>query len=280
MAQHKVQIIKLFNNGDEHFHVRHTLVRGSHKNPPVLLLHGLDGSFDKPHNLAFAAATRRAGFSTLEINARYSASNDSYGVPDDFTISGHIADIETAVRWVEDHHPEWLKTGKPILIGHSMGGIAVVESASRHKSRYSRVIALGAVASGKSLTDILARDESWKAGRHEENPFGNTGKSHRITTKKWREWETHDLAKIAPYITVPVEFITGALDDLTPGEYVRAIAALMPDARFTAVPDANHIFRNRHEELMLNEIYEGISAALHMKSAQLAHIWRPTEREL
>src|SRR5262245_52507560 len=92
-------------------------------------IHGHASGQDTPHNRIFAGVFNERGHPTLRIEARHSNSNGADGEIDGFTMGGNVDDVKTPLRCVQLYQGDWLKAGKPILSGHSMGGYSVLRAA-------------------------------------------------------------------------------------------------------------------------------------------------------
>jgi pimeloyl-ACP methyl ester carboxylesterase len=145
-----------------------------------------------------------------------SSANASPGAPDDFTMSGHVADAEAALRWAETARDElgW-RRDPPTLVGHSMGAYAALRLAAERPAL--GVVAMSPVRSGAALIAARRREGAAALARlRAELPHAET------------EWPAHDLASVAGRISAPVAIVVGADDTLTPPEDARALAATLP----------------------------------------------------
>jgi uncharacterized protein len=93
------------------------LAAGAGPHPTVLLLHGLPGN---EQNLDLAQAIRRAGWNVMTMHYR-----GSWGSAGRFSLRNCIEDAQAAVAFLRDPkvvHQYGLRSGRLVVIGHSMGG--------------------------------------------------------------------------------------------------------------------------------------------------------------
>ncbi|HZK98303.1 MAG TPA: alpha/beta fold hydrolase [Caulobacteraceae bacterium] len=105
------------------------LVAGAGVHPTVVLFHGLPGN---EKNLDLAQAIRRAGWNVITLNYR-----GSWGSPGAFRFGQTLEDADAALAFVRDPgHAKFLgiDTGRLVIIGHSMGGWVVINTAAHDKT--------------------------------------------------------------------------------------------------------------------------------------------------
>jgi alpha-beta hydrolase superfamily lysophospholipase len=108
---------------------------GKQSAPTIIILHGWGGNAELM--LPLAHPFYQAGMNVLLIDARNHGRSDSSGHS---SIPRFAQDIDSAMDWLTQH-----RSGKVILLGHSVGGGAVLFSASRRKD-ISAVISISAFA--------------------------------------------------------------------------------------------------------------------------------------
>jgi len=98
---------------------------GAGPHPTVILLHGFPGN---ERNLDLAQSIRRAGWDVLFFDYR-----GSWGTPGDFSFTHCIEDTQSALAYLRDPSTAAKLRSDPktiVLVGHSMGGFAALETAA------------------------------------------------------------------------------------------------------------------------------------------------------
>ena len=110
---------------------------GSGPRPTVLLLHGYPGD---ENNYDLAHAFQRAGYTTVIFHYR-----GTWGSEGLFSLSHVLEDVTSALTFIKDHSGEntyQFDANRLILIGHSMGGFAALQTAGN----VSGLLGVGAIA--------------------------------------------------------------------------------------------------------------------------------------
>ncbi|MBL8521863.1 MAG: alpha/beta hydrolase [Betaproteobacteria bacterium] len=155
---------------------------------------------------------------------------------------------------------------KAVLVGHSMGSLAVLDCVARYPSRATKAVLIGCgvpMAVSDALLDA-ARNRPHEAfdmlnlwGHAPQLKWGKNptpGTSSLMAYKRLLESSApgvlaNDLAACGAYApdtarlqsaTVPVLLLTGTRDLLTPAKAGAALAKQLPNARFVTVPDCGH----------------------------------------
>ena len=105
------------------------LAAGAGQHPTVVLFHGLPGN---EKNLDLAQAIRRAGWNVITLNYR-----GSWGSPGAFRFEQNFEDADAALAFVRDPANVTalgIDVGRIVIIGHSMGGWVVVNTAAHDKA--------------------------------------------------------------------------------------------------------------------------------------------------
>lgn len=216
--------------------------------------HGLFSGSETPHNTSFAAILRNHGFATIQVDATNSNNNASGGNISKFTIERHALDLLESIDRVTQYHRTFLPE-KFALVGHSMGGISVLENAARPQIRnhVDFVLALAPVISGKHLEAGWQQDEpeqyaSWKQeGVYHVSAEAPYNKSGTLPFSAWREWNTHNIYEQAQDIKSRSLFVAGGNDLLTPADDTEAFASSLPSglsAQSITIPKATHRLKN------------------------------------
>ncbi|QAT50422.1 alpha/beta fold hydrolase [Caproiciproducens sp. NJN-50] len=110
---------------------------GDGPRPTVLLLHGYPGD---ENNYDLAHAFQRAGYSTVIFHYR-----GTWGSEGLFSLSHVLEDVSSALDFIRNHSGEntyQFDADRLVLIGHSMGGFAALETAANT----SGLLGVGAIA--------------------------------------------------------------------------------------------------------------------------------------
>jgi pimeloyl-ACP methyl ester carboxylesterase len=173
--------------------------------------------------------------------------------------------IEAAADWIV-HLLDNGGIERAVLVGHSMGSLAVLDCAARHADRVSKAVLIGCgvpMAVSDALMDAAhqrpheAFDMLNLWGHAPQLKWGKNptpGTSSLMAYKRLLEKSApgvlvNDLAACAAYApdaarlssaTAPVLMVTGARDLMTPPKAGAALAKQLPNARFVTVPDCGH----------------------------------------
>ncbi len=227
---------------------------GSKPNGLAFMEHGLFSGSETTHNAAFAVLFRNHGFATIQVDATNSNNNASGGDVSRFTIERHTLDLQETIDHVTEHYRPFLPQ-KFALVGHSMGGISVIENAAHPQIRdhVDFVVALAPVISGKHLEAGWQQDEpeqyaAWReTGIYPvgaESPYNQSG---ILPFSAWHEWNMHNAYEHGQRIKSPVLFVAGGGDLLTPAEDAEVFAASLPadlGIQSVTIPKATHRLKN------------------------------------
>ena len=220
--------------------------KGRDKTKPLIFkIHGLASFSDSPHNALIRQILEDLGFSIVEVDATNSNNNKSGGELKEFTIGQHTEDLQYAIQWVEQNEPGWL-TQKFGLAGHSMGGIAVLETAAQMAEKIAFVMAFSSVISGEQFKNALTPDAlaAWKKEGLKELAQNDSRKIAYVPWDKAEEFMTHDIQKDAHKLTMPVLCVVGKDDEVTPYPDVEDFTKLLtnPKNQTILIPGADHCF--------------------------------------
>jgi len=105
------------------------LAAGAGEHPTAVIFHGLPGN---EKNLDLAQAIRRAGWNAVAFNYR-----GSWGSPGEFRFAGNLEDADAVLAYVRDPKTAaalGVDVKRIVIIGHSMGGWVVVNTAAHDRS--------------------------------------------------------------------------------------------------------------------------------------------------
>lgn len=178
-----------------------------------------------------------------------------------------------------------------VLVGHSMGGMAVMAFASRHPNLSDQVRALGLIATTASLQSKRAQallrlaaaplPDSLTESRHLAGndlvrlaagklAYGARPSLHLVDStlelalgqdSSDRIGATvgllgHDLRDAIGHVSQPTLVVAGVLDQMVPLDDVTELADLVPGAVFVSYPDAGHMVIWEEHEAIANELFE------------------------
>jgi len=228
----------------------------------LLLLHGGGGSI-ADHPVIDSLAEK------FEVIAPTHPGFDGTKVPDHFDGMTELVHFYLDVL-------DALEIENAILLGISMGGWLAAELASINCQQFSKVILVDAVGvkiggpTDRDVVDVFGIPPNEAAKLMYHNP-GNARDmstlsdeevaalaSNRIALGLYT-WEPYmhnpKLPQRLHRITVPTLLIWGESDQLVTPEYGRAYADLMPNAKFTSIPEAGHSPYAEQTELFVREVF-------------------------
>jgi pimeloyl-ACP methyl ester carboxylesterase len=226
----------------------------------VLLFHGNTMNFYTGAPRFLPPVLTRLGYACLAFNRR---GHDILAIRDSRTAEGAafqtyreaIEDNEIAARWVAEKG-----FARPIVIGHSNGGMLAVRHVAQHPETPALVL-LSAHCGGKNMlpltskAGLLAQDrlEEITAEAKKKNPKDLIllpGWWYVITAESFLDLANcPDILELAPKIGCPVLYIRGdkELRDLYPAEEF-ARRAKGP-CEVEIVPDCGHFYLGREDEI-------------------------------
>ena len=198
----------------------------------LVILHGWGGNAELM--LPVAAPFHKAGINILLIDSRNHGKSD----PDSFSSMPRFAeDLNKSIEWLQKYHPN--KCQKIAVLGHSVGGSAVLLAASKNKN-IDAVISISAFA-----------HPEWLMQRFLENlhlRFLRLPQFFIAFILRYIQWIIgHSFADIASLhvvcdVEVPILLVHGKEDTVVPIEDARAIIKHCPDPHITLfeIDDAGH----------------------------------------
>ena len=180
-----------------------------------------------------ARAMTDAGVAVLRFD--FTGLGQSEGAFEDTSFSSNLADLLSAVAWLEEHHraPE-------ILFGHSLGGTAVLQVAEKVPSAVA-VATIGSPADPGHVTHMLKGAE----GALRDNGLAEVqlgGRPFMIRQQFVDDLEAHDLSTAIASLRKAVLIMHAPLDDVVEIDNASALflAAKHPKS-FVSLDDADHL---------------------------------------
>lgn len=217
--------------------------------PAVLLLHGW-GTSRRVWDAQLAALT--PGHRTVTVDWRGCGASARLAAGATFEqATGDLLAVMDA-----------LGLAAPVIVGSSLGGAFALELARTAPERVAGVVAVAspghrAVERGAELAALRAALHAdrraalqawvphWFGPRAEPGMVAETMGLIRGAAEHVDEWLAvlgrYDPREWLPRLSVPVEFVHGALDAEIPVAVAEESAALVPGGRLTVVPDAGHM---------------------------------------
>jgi len=195
--------------------------------PPVLLLAGGPGCVNYLPDGAADGPAR-----TIAPDPR--GVGGSGGGPHD--LARALADLEEIRRHVGVER--WA------VVGHSFGADLALAYALEHPAAVRTMVA----ACGTGVQNDRDWSAAHHAGAHEEPDLGiaYSVTVHAALLTSWREWiKQPDLLRRLSRLDVSVEVVVAA-GDIRPSWPARQVAALVPGARLTELPDVPHDLWHTH----------------------------------
>ncbi len=209
--------------------------------PPVgsaLFAHCFTCSKDQHTTSRLARALTEEGYLTLAFDM--TGLGDSGGDFAATTFSSSVGDVvRAAVALIERG------AGPCVLVGHSLGGAAVVVAAERIHT----VSAVVTVAAPPRVDHILGLFDTAAVERLEAEGSAEVdigGRPFRIGRAFLDELDRHDPLAVAARLGIPLLAVAGGADTVVaPGEVRRLAEAAGERGTFVLVPGADHLFSGR-----------------------------------
>lgn len=186
-----------------------------------------------------ARAMTDAGVAVLRFD--FTGLGQSEGAFEDTSFSSNLADLLSAVAWLEEHHraPE-------ILFGHSLGGTAVLQVAAQVPSAVA-VATIGSPADPGHVTHMLKGAE----GALRENGIAEVqlgGRPFLIRQQFVDDLASHDLSKTIASLRKAVLVMHAPLDDIVEIDNASELfmAAKHPKS-FVSLDDADHLLSKNED---------------------------------
>ncbi len=193
-------------------------VEGRPGAPAVLVVHGY--ASHAGDLLQVAPALVAAGMSVLLLDLRGHGRSAWEGRP---TPQVFAEDLEVGLDWLAANE----LVGAVALLGHSMGGSAVIRAAARHPE-VQAVVAVAAVAD-PTLTAIGV----WPAGV-------NKVLMDRMARRTGIDPSVNFARNVIGLLDIPVLLVHGELDRVVPVRHAHVLKKAQPNAELLVLPEANH----------------------------------------
>lgn len=212
--------------------------------PMVILYHGLCDSKETQPQVALADYALHHQMAVLRVD--FNGHGDSDGVQEEMTIQNEVEDAEAILEYALSLS----FVSKIIVIGHSQGGLVASLVAGKNPDKIDGLILLAPAA-------IL--EECAKTGDFRFVKFDPNNIPDRIKIHGWDFWLGRKYLEEARNLKVyensknykgKVCLIQGEEDDLVPAKYAIQYERIYKDCRLYFIPECNHVFEGRLDELL------------------------------
>ncbi len=232
--------------------ILHTPEIASDKMPAVLFLHGFTGTKVEPHRIFVktARALMKRGFSALRFDFR--GCGDSGGECEDATVSGEIADAQTALKFLRGQ--PHVNPDRIAIIGMSMGG-AVASHVVAKEPQIKSLVLWAPVADGPAILQRIATPAA--VGGLLASGFADHN-GWRVSMKLVEEFQEMQPAKELAKANCPALVLHGGNDETVPVEqselYAKALSNGARKFKRHVITGAPHTFdRADWEETVIQE---------------------------
>lgn len=200
----------------------------------VLLAHCFTCSKDLAVNTRLAAGLAAAGYHVLRFD--FTGLGESGGDFERSTIGAHLGDLLAAAQWMIDH-----RLGPTALVGHSLGGAAVLLGAARIRP-VKAVVTIGAPSDPGHIRALIDKDAEARA--HQEGCIyvEIAGRTFPISDALLHDLDRYPLEEVVAVMGKPLLVIHPGADRVVPiteGERIFSFAA-QPKS-FVPLPGSDHL---------------------------------------
>jgi putative redox protein len=189
-----------------------------------------------------ATGIEDGGFAVLRFD--FTGLGESEGDFAETTVTTNVLDLEAAARFMSRRG-----FGSSVMVGHSLGGAAVLLAASRVLD-VGAVAVVGAPASADHVAHLFAEQDVAAALTEGRVRVQIAGRPFDISADFFRDLERHDRLEHITRLGHPVLVVHGTSDTIVDiGEGERIFAAARQPRWFAAIPGADHLFTEpRHAD--------------------------------
>ena len=186
------------------------------------------------------------GFGVLSLD--FTGLGESEGTFSDTNFTSNIDDIEAAANYLTENH-----ISPSLLVGHSLGGTAVIKAASRLDS-VKAIATIGSPAEPEHVTKLLKSNisEIEKQGFSEVDIGGNTFK---IKKQFLDDLEEYSISSVLPEMRKSFMFMHSPQDQIVD---IENAATLFKNARhpksFVTLDGADHLLSGKSDSLYAGSV--------------------------
>ncbi len=217
----------------------------------AIIQHGYGGYMDELHLVSFAKTFLENGYNVLLTDSSNSM-NEADGRIDDATIQTHYEDLQDIIQWTaqQDWHQEPFA-----LLGHSLGGMSVLNYAINNPDKISVLIPAAAVINKELM------DEAYQKNMPDDYQNLINGKTRLKVSEKYPDKNGHqtyhwfesmkdyDVLPNASNITSPTLLLVGEHDEPTPPEHQKILLeSLSCEKEIHIFDKADHCYSDKIPE--------------------------------
>ena len=183
----------------------------------------------------------RHGIAVLRFDFR--GLGDSHGVFAESNFETNLEDIQAAVQWLQTNY-----TAPQLLIGHSLGGAAMMASVAEIPSAQS-LVTLAAPSDTKHLAEFLSRtNPEIEATGSGEVVIG--GRRHQITTQLLDSLRAQELKASIEAISIPHMVMHSPNDETLAFRHAEEIFAWTGGEKsFVTLPGSDHLLVSHPDDV-------------------------------
>jgi pimeloyl-ACP methyl ester carboxylesterase len=224
----------------------------------AFVMHGLGGFKEQPHITTLSTVLVEEGYSVVRFDTTNSF-GESEGSYEDATVTNYYEDLEDVISWSRSQ--QWYQ--EPfVLVGHSLGAMAVALYAEKYHDHVKALAPLSAVISGE-LSMKVPKYSSGDLKKWEETGWytrPRKSKPGKVKRLKWSHMEDrlkYDLLPKAHVLTMPVLMVVSSDDESTPPEHQRKLFDVLPATReLHIIPGSDHSFTDEKGRTQLRSIFQ------------------------
>jgi len=175
-----------------------------------------------------------AGFLALRFD--FSGNGQSHGRFEQSTWSKQIAEMESAIAWMQNRGSEWIG-----LAGHSLGAAIALLTARRQAAVSAVCRIAGRISPARPMHFLtpLQQKELIAAGRVE---FTSRGRELSLNRDFFEDAGRHDLTEASRSLRIPVLVVHGDRDEIIPVSEAHLAKAANPDhVELEIISGADHM---------------------------------------
>ncbi len=207
----------------------------------VFVLHGHGGNKDQRHVKMFAQAFLEKGYDTVRFDTT-NTFGESEGKYEDATATTTKEDLEDVIKWASKQ--KWYR--EPfVLVGHSLGGLAVGLYAESHPEKIRGLAPIATVVSGKLSMELYPEEKKeWKkTGWNIKESSTTPGLIKKCPWSYTQDKMQYDLLSNASKLTMPVLLIVGTEDTSCPVYQQKILFQAMPEPKeIHVIQEAPHTY--------------------------------------
>jgi len=189
-----------------------------------------------------------AGFLALRFD--YSGNGQSHGRFEQSTWSKQIAEMATAIAWVQNQGPEWIG-----LAGHSLGAAIALLTAQQQADVAAVCRIAGRVSPARPMHFLtpLQQTKLAETGRVE---FTSRGRELSLNRDFFEDAGRHDLTEATRSLGIPMLVVHGDRDEIIPVSEAHLAKAANPDrVELEIVSGADHMLASpEHQDQVARSV--------------------------